>query len=912
MAKLLAEYNRKRDFGKTPEPAGREHAPRRDGGAFVVQKHDATRLHYDFRLEIDGVLKSWAVPKGPSLDPEQKRLAVETEDHPLEYGSFEGVIPKGQYGGGPVILWDRGTWTPQGDAGAAYRKGHLRFALDGEKMKGLWDLIRIRGRDDDDGRQWLLVKAKDAHATTGKAADLPARRPESVETGRRIEELDAAKDPSWQSNRVPKNKGRVRAAARPAAAPRARKRSTSKTRRGPTAVDAASIEGARRGPLPATPGAQLCTLVESAPDGDEWVHEIKFDGYRILARVDDGAVRLLSRNGKDWTARFRTVADAVESLGLRSALFDGEVVRHTPDGKTSFQALQAALSGEHADELVYVVFDLLHLDGHDLARVPLVARKEALASVVGETGDGVLRLSEHVVGSGPAFFEAACRHGLEGIVSKRADGLHTAARTREWLKVRCGKRQEMVIVGYAEHSADPKAVGALLLAVHDEEGVLRWAGKVGTGFTEAVRRDLKRRLDAIATDDPPVVGAPPMRDVVWAAPKLVGEVAFTEWTNDGVLRHPSFQGLREDKRPQDVVREREAPAPRRDRDGEPEEDAMPARSPDRDAPTPRPATSRRGSRTGTTSPASTRARETAGDSFAGITLTNPDRVVWPATGTRKRDLAAFYVDVAEAIVPHVAGRPLTLVRCPQGHGAPCFFQKHPLAGTPAAVGQVMIREEGGEAPYLVVSDVAGVVALVQMGALEFHTWGSRADDVEKPDRIVMDLDPAEDLPFSRVVETARELRDEMRSYGLTAFVKTTGGKGLHVVVPLVRRHTWGEVKAVSRAIAYGMAQREPSRWLAKASKAERKGKIFVDWLRNLRGATAVAAYSTRNKPRASVSMPLSWDALEKTKSADAFTLDNAREHVRRRKADPWEGYDASAASLVRAKKALDVRPDDES
>ncbi len=812
----LVRYRAKRRFARTPEPRGRVARATKAGGRFVVQKHDASRLHYDFRLELDGVLKSWAVPKGPSLDPADKRLAVQVEDHPVEYADFEGVIPQGQYGAGPVIVWDRGRWEPQGDPREGLRRGKVAFTLDGEKLHGGFALVRMRtaGRD---GKNWLLVKERDGEAKHGRAADVVGRLPESVKTSRR--------------------RGTPRRAAS----------------------------------LPKDLAPQLATLVDAAPEGDEWIHEIKFDGYRILALVEGGKARLVSRNGQDWTARFPRLAAAAASVPVRDAAIDGELVSVRPDGTTSFQDLQRALAEKGGERLRYYAFDLLHLDGKDLRGLPLLERKEALARILPKPrarSRGLLLYSRHVKGKGGRFHAEACRHGLEGIVSKLAAGVHRPRRTPEWRKVRCSERQEFVVAGYVPHSADARGIGALLLGyhdgVHDRRGGLRYAGRVGTGFSEAVRRDLKKRLDAHARETSPFAedpeGVGDSRGVRWATPRLVGEVSFTEWTADGRLRHPSFLGLREDKPASDVVRER-GPAPA----------------------------------------ASRSSSEPAGDgaAVAGVALTHPDKVLWPGQGVTKRALAAYYEAVAERMLPFVAERPLMLLRCPEGHGKACFFQKHLGEETPPGLRGVEIAERGGRKAYVAIDPargLEGLVSLVQRGVLEIHGWGSRADRVTAPDRVVFDLDPAPDVPFPRVVEAALEIRRRLKALGLASFAKTTGGKGLHVEAPLARVHDWRQVSEFARGIARALEAEEPDRYVSQASKAKRRGRIFVDWLRNARGATAVAPYSTRARPGATVATPLAWDEVKKGLRPERFTVETVPARVARRR-DPWAGYHRLAQRL---------------
>ena len=554
----LREYRRKRNFKATPEPAGKSpRAGRRRSTdlAFVIQKHAASHLHYDFRLELDGTLKSWAVPKGPSLDPADKRLAMQVEDHPLEYGGFEGTIPKGEYGGGTVMVWDRGTWEPLGDPHKAYRDGNLKFTLDGEKLHGGWALVRIRGRQrgDNNGRSWLLIKERDKAARSGNSARVVDTRPKSVSTGRTLDQIAAAKGRVWHSNR----KG-GKAAPAETRAPRAR---SARGRRSARGADPDEISGARKATLPKFLPPELAILVDRAPAGESWLHEMKYDGYRILARIEHGRVRLLSRNGRDWTDNFPTIAKALEGLDAERAFLDGEVAVLLENGTTSFQALQNHLSGLHAGQLTYLVFDLLHLNGLDVTGARLEDRKRLLADLLGPVRDaaGPLRYSDHVVGDGPAFFAQACQHGLEGIVSKLRDAPYRSTRSREWLKVKCSKRQEVVIGGYTDPEGSRVGLGALLAGVY-EKGRLVYAGKIGTGFTEKTLRELTSRLRALEREacpfapQPAGVGRPH-----WVKPELVAEVSFSEWTEDGRMRHPSFLGLRKDKPATSVVRELPAP-----------------------------------------------------------------------------------------------------------------------------------------------------------------------------------------------------------------------------------------------------------------------------------------------------------------------------------------------------------------
>ena len=861
----LREYHRKRDFALTPEPKGAE-SPRR-GRSFCIQKHAATRLHYDFRLEMEGVLKSWAVPKGPSFDPADKRLAMQTEDHPIDYGDFEGIIPAGQYGGGTVLLWDRGTWEPLEDPHQGLRKGALKFRLDGEKLKGKWTLVKIKGRDArDDAKSWLLIKERDEYVRPKGEYDVTRERPESVATGRTLEEIAADRDRVWNKD----------ARAKPAAATRGRAVSKKVPARRDLVAAAAAVPAARKAPLPATVKAQLATLVEEPPAGDDWLHEMKFDGYRILARLQNGKARLMSRNGKDWTGQFPTVAAAVEALPARTALLDGEVAVVLPSGTTSFQALQNALSAADQGALAYFLFDLVHLETVSLARAPLEERKTLLKDLLSAPAAGSpLRYSDHVAGSGREFYAQACKMGVEGIVSKRRDAPYQAGRSKTWLKTKCHLRQEFVIGGYTDPEGSRVGLGSLLLGVHDAEGGLDFAGKVGTGFSSKLLQELRRRLTALEQPKSPFKQAriPGITRVHWVRPELVGEVEFTEWTSDGRLRHPSFQGLREDKSPRDVVRER--PRPVETAAEGTAEASRPARG-----------RSHEGEKLG-----SKRGPKTGGEeTIAGVRLTHPDRVLYPPQGITKRDLALLYVSMADWILPHLEGRPLTLVRCPEGAEKACFYMKHSGVWAPPALRRVMIQEKTKVGEYLVVDDLEGLVSLVQMGILEIHTWNSVADQIERPDRVVFDLDPDPSVGWDRVVAAAQALHERLDGLGFESFVKTTGGKGLHVVVPLRPASTWEESFAFSRVLSEEMERAAPRAYTTAMPKARRRGRILIDYLRNNRGNTSVAAYSTRTRPGAPVSTPLTWAELASGVRPDQFHVGNIRERLDSLEADPWKRY----------------------
>ena len=812
----LREYRRRRNFARTPEPRGGRRAHRSRAPSFVVQKHAARNLHYDFRLEHEGVLWSWAVPKGPSLDPRVKRLAMRTEDHPLEYGDFEGVIPKGEYGGGTVLVWDRGSWSAEGDPKKALDGGHLDFTLHGEKLRGRWHLVKTRARQKDKrGNAWLLFKGSDDEARPGAARELVEQQPDSVITGKDLAEVSGAAERVWHSNRSQPRLG--------------------------------------RDVLPEFVEPQLATLVTAAPAGEEWLSELKLDGYRIQARIEKEQVELRSRNALTWTARFPSIARALRMLPARKALLDGEVVV-LRDGKSDFQELQNALSRRDDARCVYFVFDLLHLDGHDLRARPLVERKELLRALL-KGADDRTRYSDHLAGNGPEFFRAACELGAEGAVCKLANAPYASGRSRAWLKVKCKARQEFVIGGFSAPAGSRSHFGALLLGVQ-EDGALRYAGKVGTGFTAQSLSDLSGKLANLSQKacpfEPALRGAE-ARDVRWVKPELVAEIEFAERTRDGRVRHASFLGLREDKSPMQVKRERPA-SPRR----------VTKQAP-KDAPK--------------------------------LALTHPDRVLYPEAQLTKRDLALYLTEVAPVMLPHVAGRPLTLFRCPEGRQKECFFQKHPGRGTPEAIHGVSVRESGGMKEYMTVADVDGLVGLAQLGALEIHAWGSRAPDVEHPDQVTFDLDPDPTVPWKDVVSAARDLRAQLEKLGLESFVKTTGGKGLHVVVPITPRGDFDEVKEFARALCEERVAAHPDRYLAKASKAARKGKIFLDYLRNAHGATAVVPYSTRARENAPVATPLSWTELSARLDPQRFTLRTVPKRLAKLGRDPWEAYTKVRQSL---------------
>ncbi len=816
----LARYNAKRDFAKTAEPAGT--IAKGTGRRFMVQKHDATRLHWDFRLEIDGVLKSWAVTRGPSLDPNEKRLAVRTEDHPLSYADFEGTIPKGQYGGGTVMLWDDGLWAPiEGKSAKDLDKGHLHFRLEGERMKGEWLLIRLKPRGREKNENWLLRKIDDDFA--GPTDELVETGLTSVKTGRTMQEIAEG------------------AAAHVMPAKAGTSRSGGKRSPGPAKAPASAGATARKnraaGKLPAFHEPQLATLVDTVPAGNNWIHEVKYDGYRALVAIGAKGPRIYTRSGLDWTEKFAPIAEAAASLA-GSALIDGEIVAFK-NGKPDFSTLQEALSAG-AGDLTLFAFDLLEQDGHDLTALPQLERKEKLRALLAGA-DPRLQFSEHVIGAGEKLFEAMCREGYEGIVAKRADAPYRGKRTKAWLKVKCIKRQEFVILGWTPSSAKGRGFRSLLLGVNGPEGLV-YAGKVGTGFNQQTLLDLREKFDAIPADQPAAkVPRAEARGAKWIEPRLVAEVAFTEFTAENVVRHGSFIALREDKKPSEIVAEQPAALP--------------------DPPQ------------------------------SKIKITNRDRVIYPGEAITKGDLADYYAATAPIVLRWLARRPISLVRCPQGRAKHCFFQKHDAGSFGDHVHHVEIREKDGSVqPYLYLDDTDGMMACVQMGTIEFHGWGSLASDVEKPDRLVFDLDPDEGLDFETVKKAAADLKDHLADIGLTSWPLLSGGKGVHVVVPLVPKAEWPEAKSFCERFARALSSAEPDRFTANLKKVNRKGKIFIDYLRNQRGATAVLPYTARARETAPVAAPVTWTELRDIDSAKHFTIRDAAELLERAGSRALQGW----------------------
>ena len=796
MADRLERYREMRNFSITPEPRGRKVARKEHTLHYYIQRHDATRLHYDFRLELDGVLKSWAVPKGPSLDPSDKRLAVQTEDHPLDYGEFEGVIPEKQYGAGEVLLWDKGEWQPEDpDPREALRKGTLHFRLTGEKLRGSWILTRLRDR-----KNWLLIKRNDESAS--KDVDVVEQRPESV------------------------------------------KRAPKKSRR------------AAKAELPAFITPQLATLVTAPPKSGDWVYEVKHDGYRMLARIAGAEVRLFTRSGKEWTAKLPHLARALAKAGIDNAWLDGEIVVPGPDGRASFQALQNAFDAGADSKIVYYVFDAPFLEGKDQRQLPLKERKQRLKKTL-QTSN-VVRFSDDLAGSAAEVLEHACKLGLEGLIGKQAESVYVAGRSKSWIKLKCRLQQDFVIVGFTAPQGSRHGFGAIVLGLYEKPRKLVYAGKVGTGFDDRRLTELSRQFAALKAKESPLENPPREKGITWIRPKLVAQVEFAERTNEGLIRQGAFMGLREDIPAKQVGVERAQPAP----DQQPE-----------------------------------------------IKISHPDRLIWPSLKITKADLARDYAEVGDWMLPHVANRPLTLVRCPDGAEAQCFYQRHlGMGASPGDLKQIE-RLRSSKGKYLYLDSKRGILSAVQNGAVEFHTWGASIPEIKHPDRITMDLDPGPGVDWKELVRATQLTRTLLEKLGLKTFLKTTGGKGLHVVAPVEPKLEWDKVKDFTRLVAEFLVRADPELFTAKISKGVRTGKIFVDYLRNSETASAVSAYSARARKDAGVSTPLEWDELGRTDIRDKFTVLTVPKRLAKLTLDPWAEYDSARQPITPAMwKALGAKP----
>ncbi|TEA59621.1 DNA ligase D [Pseudomonas sp. CH235] len=837
MSRNLDDYNRKRDFSATSEPAAERRRGKKSAGdhalQFCIQKHDASHLHYDFRLELDGALKSWAVPKGPSLDPKVKRLAVHVEDHPLDYATFEGSIPEGHYGAGDVIVWDRGVWIPLEDPEKAYAKGKLKFELQGEKLAGVWNLVRTHmpGKKE----QWFLIKHQDSAARPQSDYDVLVAEPDSV-----LSERTIVDKPSLSAKQVKPLKASSKAPRKPASG---------------------KLAGAHKARIPAQLKPQLATLVESAPEGD-WQYEIKFDGYRIMARIDQDEVQLFTRNGHDWTHKLPKQAQALATLGLESAWLDGEMVVADADGVPDFQALQNAFDSGRSENIVYYLFDLPYLNGVDLREVPVEERRAALATVLKTHQDPLLRFSEAFDETPQALLNSACQMRMEGLIGKRLGSPYVSRRSSDWIKLKCKHRQEFVIVGYTDPKGARSSFGALLLGLHDRDsGELRYAGKVGTGFNETTLKSILAQLKRLRVKKPAVANPPTgfeAKGVHWLKPSLLAEVAFAEMTQDGSVRHAVFHGLREDKPAKDITEERAKPMK-----------TLKAQS---------------------TAPSQTDLAD------GKVRITHPDRVIDASSGTTKMQLAEYYASVAEWILPQLKDRPVALVRAPDGIAGELFFQKN--AENLAIPGIRTLDKELTGQPVMLINNAEALIGAVQMSTVELHTWNATTTDLDKPDRFVLDLDPDPALPWKSMVEATALTLTVLDELGLKAFLKTSGGKGIHLVVPLTRKHGWDEIKDFSHAIVTHMAKLLPERFSAVSGPKNRVGRIFIDYLRNGLGATTICAYAARTREGLPVSVPLFREEVGEIKGADQWNVRNVHERLAEVGDEPWADLKKTRQSIT--------------
>ena len=808
----LQEYNQKRNFEKTVEPEGETAEP--EGRLkFVVQHHEARRDHYDLRLEWDGALLSWAVPKVPSYDTRDKRLAVQVEDHPLEYRNFEGTIPKGEYGGGVVMLWDEGYWEPQGDVAEGLSSGSLKFVLKGRRLKGKWALVRLKPKAGEAKINWLLLKEKDEYANT---ADEIPEFTTSIRTGRTMTEIEEGED-----------------------------------------------EKITRNPFDNV-NVQLAKLVNTVPEGDEWLYELKYDGYRIFAYLEGNNVRLMTRNGNDYTKRFADIAYSLINWAAGKAMIlDGETVVMDGSGKTDFQALQNYMRNPKGQNLTYIIFDLLALDGVDLRGHRLIDRKEMLEELMKDSPKN-LRFSQHIEGNGKEFLQAACQANLEGIVGKKADSLYSGTRKGDWIKLKCDKRQEFVIGGYTLSDKKTSGVSSVLLGVYEGEELV-YAGRAGTGFTVRSMKELEEEFQSMKRETTPFKQAPESKkneEITWLQPELVAEIKFAEWTEENLLRQASFKGLRTDKDPRDIKKESE------NDETQSEEKFEEEQSPDKDL---------------------ERSMKATGNSIfiGGIKITNPDKVIFEDPKITKVDVIRYYEKVSERMLPYVRNRILSIVRCPKGISQSCFFKKHPGADNKSIVTMPIMNSKGETEEYFYIENASGLIYEAQMGTLEFHTWGSRADDLEKPDIMIFDLDPDEGMDLETVRQGVKDVKSILEQLSLKSFLKTSGGKGYHVVVPFQSTVDWETFHDFARRIAEVMEQKWPDCYTSNVRKVNRQNKIFIDWIRNGRGATSIAPYSIRARSGARVSMPITWEELD-TVAPDGVDMADALSRVDGD--DPWNDF----------------------
>ncbi len=902
----LARYREMRDFSVTEEPIGSENKKRASATKlqsetaapkaslpFVIQKHDASHLHYDFRLGWNGVLKSWAVAKGPSYYTGDRRLAVQVEDHPIEYGGFEGVIPKGQYGGGTVMVWDQGTWAPQPgheDIDEGLEKGSLKFLLYGTKMHGKWTLVRMNNTGGS-GRwhsstkpNWLLIKEHDDYERGPNDPAVTEKELNSAVTGRTMDQIASQEDHVWNSKETAQGNSWYRKNEPPQPALTPSKRPAKETT---AKASSSAYRGLPKEKQPDFIKPQLALEVEVPPSEKGWLHELKLDGYRIQARKTGKKVALLTRSGLDWTHRVPQIAKAIAELPVGDATFDGEAVVLAENGTTNFAALQAAFQEGAKSEISYFCFDLLHVEGHNPRELPLEERKKMLGELLAQAGENdTVRLSEHLSSGGKEVFDRACELHAEGIVSKRADRPYLSGRSGAWLKAKCLHEQEFVVGGYTLSSDGGDRIGSLLLGYYRGKDLI-YAGRTGTGFNQKMRRLLLQTLQLTLLKTPPFARVPTdaRRGALWVEPKLIAQVRFATWTAEDLVRQASFLGLREDKAPSEVCREDPtvAPRPKRNAGG----------------------TKSESSNSTPVKRASAKGRHTHSDASSGkaampaVRLTHPNKVVDPQTGLTKAQLAEYYWSVADWMLPHVADRPLSLVRCPEGAGKPCFYQKHVNHMLPPGVTTVDVpdKKTGIAEPYITLSSSEALAGLAQMGVLEIHPWGSCNANLEHPDRLILDIDPDESLPWLVVCEAAGEIRARLNKAGLESFLKTTGGKGLHVVIPIVPELGWAEIKTITHTFVSKMERSRPTLYLTKMTKSARKGKIYLDYLRNERGATAVAPYSPRARLGTQVSLPLPWSAL-RSSERPVFSVSNFSEWRSSLRTNPWKKLVGTRQHLI--------------
>lgn len=802
----LSLYHKKRDFKKTPEPKGK--IERRKGAKYLIQKHAASHLHYDFRLELDGTLKSWAVTKGPSLDPSVKRLAVEVEDHPVSYGDFEGIIPQGQYGGGTVMLWDHGTWQVEGDAESSLKKGHLNFELFGERLKGKWSLVRMKNFKENNGKNnWLLIKKDDEFAKAGDNDKLLKKEITSVTTGREMKEIAQQKKKVWNSKKS-------------------------------KAINK----------LPAFFNPQLATLSDETPQGVNWIHEIKFDGYRTLAFIENGETKMMTRNGLDWSQKYQSIILELKKLNVQNAIFDGEVVALDEKQRSNFLTLQEKLKAGNDTELQYYVFDLLYLNGEDLRHLPLIQRKEKLAEIFAKTKFKNIFYSEHFAYKGDEFLQKLCDLNYEGLISKQAQKSYFSGRNKDWLKSKCHKRQEFLIAGYTSQKT---ALSSLLLGVYKGDK-LQYCGKVGTGFTNKIARDILAKLKKLRIDSSPFekIPAEVKRGAIFVKPQLICEVEFSEWTSDNALRHPAFKGLRLDKKPLEIHKENALILTKSKNENE---------------------------------------------EVSGIKITHPNRIIYPKHDLTKMDLVNYYHKISAKILPFIQDRLISVVRCPEGLNSECFFQRHENIES-EFIHQLKFNKN--HPPYIYVKDEKGLLTLIQFGVIEIHAWSSRIDDVMKPDRLIFDLDPDEKISWENVCNAAADVKLRFDKLGFQSFLRTTGGKGLHVVVPIKRQHEWKVVKAFAKAFAQQMESENHELYITNMNKEKRRGKIFIDYLRNDTTATAITSYAARARENATVATPLFWEELDYKLDPKKFTITTIFDHLKKQKTDPWKDINKTRQTLT--------------